>query len=75
MFKSVIGIRTNSWTVFEQNLYNQLHQVFSPEQIFIIVDETTHQVEIPSHIQKISWDNHFIERNKLLDYNHFNINY
>lgn len=72
MFKKVIGIRTNTWSNLEESLYNKLHQVFSPEQIFVIVDETKSRVETPSHIQKISWDKEFIKSRKLLDYNHFN---
>ncbi|OOH91449.1 hypothetical protein BMT54_02075 [Pasteurellaceae bacterium 15-036681] len=72
MFQKVIGIRANTWGVPEENLYNKLHQVFSREQIFVIVDEMQGKVDVPHNIQKIAWDREFIEQHNLLDYNHFN---
>lgn len=72
MFKRVIGIRTNEWSSLEQNLYNQLLQYFSAQEIFVVVDEMKNTVQIPKYIQKISWDSEFIKAHNLLDYNHFN---
>ncbi|MEG9499287.1 hypothetical protein [Mannheimia indoligenes] len=72
MFKRVIGIRTNEWSNLEQNLYNQLLQYFSAQEIFVVIDESKKKVETPRYIQKIYWDTEFIKNNRLLDYNHFN---
>lgn len=72
MFKRVIGIRTNEWSNLEQNLYNQLLQYFSAQEIFVVIDEMKKKVETPQYVQKIYWDSDFIKNNGLLDYNHFN---
>lgn len=67
----VIGIRTHRWTELEETLYHKLHDAFSPEQIFVIVDETQGPVEVPNHVQKIGWDKEFIATQGLLDYDYF----
>lgn len=75
MGKTVIGIRTNTWTLMEQQLYLKLLQYFSAENIFVIVDEcnkTASSPVFPLFLNKISWDKDFIKEESLLNYNHFN---
>lgn len=73
MHRTVIGIRTNTWTLMEEKMYYTLLQYFSAENIFIVVDESKGTVKIPSHLNKLSWDLNFIQQENLLDYNHFNM--
>lgn len=71
--KNIIAIRTHSWGVPEQNLYNQLLTVFPSESIYAVIDETTNIINVPKYINKISLDHSFMQRNNLIDYNHYNM--
>lgn len=72
MTHSVIGIRAHRWSQVEERLYNKLLQVFPKTKIFVIMDETSGDVVVPSYINKISLGKDFIENNQLLDFTHFN---
>lgn len=73
MTKTIIGIRTNTWTLMEEKLYYTLLQYFLPENIFIVVDESKENVNIPNHLNKVYWNLSFIQQEQLLNYNHFNM--
>lgn len=68
----LIGIRTNTWTERVATMYRQLQAAFSPESIFVIMDETKGEVPVPDGIQKIGWNQAAMTRWGVLDYNHFN---
>lgn len=72
MIKQVIGIRTHRWGNAEENLYSTLLKAFPKDHIFVIADEMNGKVLTPDFIQKINWDQTFLERKNLLNYNHFN---
>lgn len=72
MIKQVIGIRTHCWGQAEEKLYSTLLKAFPKEHIFVIADEMKGEVLTPNFIQKINWNEAFLERKNLLNYNHFN---
>lgn len=67
-YKKVIAIRTHIWGIQEENIYQTLLQYFQQEEIFVVMEELANkpEVAIPSHINKISLNDEFIERNNLL---------
>lgn len=66
-YNAVIGIRTHKWTSEEERLYNVLLQYFSPNSIFVIVDEILKApVNTPKFINKISLDHNFLEYQNIL---------
>lgn len=69
--KQVIGIRTNGWTAAEERTYQRLQEAFLPEQIFVVIDETTAEVTVPAGVQKIGWNQDFMAHTGVLDYDHF----
>lgn len=68
MFKynTVIAIRTHSWTDAEQDLYIKLLEYFSPENIFVVVDEIKKLVDVPDYIQKVSLNIEYLRNNVLI---------
>lgn len=69
---TVIGIRTHTWTLEEEKMYQKLLLAFPADKIFVIMNETGGVVPTPDYVNKISWNDEFIRQHQLLHYNHFN---
>lgn len=65
--RTVIGIRTHQWGSAEKELYDYLSNYFDKDNIYIIIDETTHQTKIPDSYNKISISLEFLKEQSLLD--------